>query len=376
MPADIQKHTLLVVSDTPARKTQLGIQVYEPVLRELKMLIPYFDNIIWLTSNAEEGKYAMTPCDKSIDVVIMPSVYHKRWNWLFSIVNYPVFAFYILKYLGSTNYVHTRGPSHPALITAMLCTLDNRRKYWHKYAGDWMNSKMPFTYRLQKKLLGKMKSNAKVTVNGSWNNAGHILSFENPCIAEAELQHATKAAANKSFDGDLTLLYAGNLYEAKGVLQLLEALAQSLPTAIKKCIIAGDGMLRAEVERRAKEMQHVNIVVTGALNREELNRCYEQAHILILPSASEGFPKVVAEAAAYGCIPVVTALSAIPQYIKTGVNGYLLNDNKASTISDALHNLVTNHNLEGLSKEVRKICPSFTYEYYAKRVTTELFDIT
>jgi glycosyltransferase involved in cell wall biosynthesis len=46
------------------------------------------------------------------------------------------------------------------------------------------------------------------------------------------------------------------------------------------------------------------------------------SHFLLLPSDSEGFPKVLAEAACYGVIPVVSSVSSIPHYINES-NGFL-----------------------------------------------------
>ena len=50
---------------------------------------------------------------------------------------------------------------------------------------------------------------------------------------------------------------------------------------------------------------------------------YRSHPVLLLPSAYEGLPLAVLEAMAYGCIPVVSAItSGIPDLIKEGVNGY------------------------------------------------------
>jgi glycosyltransferase involved in cell wall biosynthesis len=37
--------------------------------------------------------------------------------------------------------------------------------------------------------------------------------------------------------------------------------------------------------------------------------------VLVLTSESEGFPKVIAEAMAYGCVPIVTRVGAIPEVL-------------------------------------------------------------
>ena len=51
---------------------------------------------------------------------------------------------------------------------------------------------------------------------------------------------------------------------------------------------------------------------------------YSKCDFIILPSKSEGFPKVIGEAMNYGCIPIVSDVSCISQYIQNGVNGFLI----------------------------------------------------
>jgi glycosyltransferase involved in cell wall biosynthesis len=374
LPENIPKRTLLVVSDTPARRVAGSIEVYEPVLREMKMLLTLFDEIVWLTSDAGKRKYALaTVNDVRIKVVVMPSVYHSRFNWLFSIANYPVLLYYILKYRRYSNYVHTRGPSHPALLTILLSGIDSGRQYWHKYAGNWEGGQLPFMYRLQKRLLKREKENTIVTVNGNDSRLTQILNFENPCFTKEELNAALQIAHRKTFDKELSILYVGNLYHAKGVLNLLDALKYETPIGcITKCFIVGDGPLYDEVKRAAQHSPHIEIIVTGALTREALNKYYEASHFLILPSISEGFPKVIAEAAAYGCIPIVTGLSVIPNYIKTGINGYLLDDNNAASIQKALRT-VFSYDLQAMSRSITNITSKFTYEYYISRIKQEVY---
>jgi glycosyltransferase involved in cell wall biosynthesis len=53
---------------------------------------------------------------------------------------------------------------------------------------------------------------------------------------------------------------------------------------------------------------------------------YQQAHILILTSDTEGFPMVVMEAMAFGLAVVTTAVGEIPLHVKTEENGYLIED--------------------------------------------------
>jgi glycosyltransferase involved in cell wall biosynthesis len=87
-----------------------------------------------------------------------------------------------------------------------------------------------------------------------------------------------------------------------------------------------------------------------------------------LPSSSEGFPKVVAEGAAFGCIPLVTDVSSIAQYIHDGENGFLLKDNMVPTIITKINQIVNSLDLKSISMSSITISTKFTYEYFNNRV--------
>ena len=50
-------------------------------------------------------------------------------------------------------------------------------------------------------------------------------------------------------------------------------------------------------------------------DKKTIERHYASSHVLVLTSESEGFPKVIAEAMAYGCVPIVTGVGAIPEVL-------------------------------------------------------------
>ena len=99
-----------------------------------------------------------------------------------------------------------------------------------------------------------------------------------------------------------------------------------------------------------------------------MNKLYAEAHFLILPSSSESFPKVVAEAAAYGCIPVTTSLSAITRQITDGVNGFLMIDNTPESIIDTLNRVAGNTQLSAISHNAVEMSRLFTYERFRQRM--------
>jgi len=381
MSKNIRRDKLVVVSDSAVYKEPDGTySAFEPVVRELEALCEIFDEIVWLGSITKSRKLALAvPKKKKIKIVSLPATTRSTsfFNKLYIILNYPVFIFKILKHINKAKYVHSRAPSHPAMITIVFSLFDRKRRYWHKYAGNWAEVNPPLGYKWQRSLLkGAHYSNIRVTVNGSWGDRNHVYAFENPCLYESERVAAAENAAQKDYNGELTMIYVGTIeYPHKGILQILDAIEQGLvPDRIKTFYIVGNGVLKSMIEERIANIKNVQVVLLGHMNRAQLDEYYRKSHIIILPTvASEGFPKVIAEGAAYGCIPAVTGISALSQYIKDGDNGVVIDSQAPEDISKALHKLLDNPEIKKISNNAVEMGKKFTYEYYTKRINEEIF---
>ncbi len=106
----------------------------------------------------------------------------------------------------------------------------------------------------------------------------------------------------------VVFLFAGKLEAKKRPLDLLEAVAR-LPADLKSrvhVLIAGDGPLRGECERRA-QAENLPATFAGFLNQSRLPDAYAVADVLVLPSdAGETWGLVVNEAMASGRPAVVS----------------------------------------------------------------------
>jgi Glycosyltransferase len=354
---------------------QIGnaVLAYEPVMRELDALCEIFDEIIWLGCNDNRaGRILSEIQNPKIKPIVMPSVHNRLFNVFFVALAYPVFIFSILQHLHRATYIQSRGPSHPAFISILISLFDKKRTYWHKYAGDWFKKSVPFTYRIQRSVLTKAaRDNVFVTISGKYHiENNHIAGFENPCLTTDERGIAIRLAKQKDFSGNLTLVFVGSIVSNKGVTQLITALAsKDLNSKIQKVYLAGSGPLQNIIKQQASSINR-NVIVTGQLTRDQLAELYAESHIIILPTESEGFPKVIAEGTAYGCIPVVTNISAIPQYIAHGDNGFLLNSNSPQHIVDVLNNICSLdiQTLSAISSAATLMSQDFTYSHYISRL--------
>lgn len=106
-----------------------------------------------------------------------------------------------------------------------------------------------------------------------------------------------------------TLLYLGRIHPIKGIDRLLMAwqmLQEASPDW--KLVVAGRGEAAHERELRelSKSLDLQRVVFPGPLYGAAKSRAYFEAELFVLPTHSENFGMVVAEALAHGCPAVVS----------------------------------------------------------------------
>lgn len=281
----------------------------------------------------------------------------------------------VRKTLKKTDVFQLRTPTGIGVYLIPYLTLFSNKKGWYKYAGNWAQENPPLGYRLQRAMLKKQKR--KVTINGKWpGQPAHCYTFENPCLTLAEHKEGAEITRNKTFKPPFTFCFVGRLEDAKGVQRILDALtATENRSFIKEVHLVGDGP-KKEVYKLQVEKHRLPVRFHGFLERNKVFELYKHSHFFLLPStASEGFPKVIAEAANFGCIPLVSNVSSIGQYV-TDENGFIV----TPCTSEKLHQIlqqIYNMEEEALIKkarEINKIANSFTFAHYRHRILTEILN--
>jgi glycosyltransferase involved in cell wall biosynthesis len=250
--------------------------------------------------------------------------------------------------------------------------LFSKKKGWFKYAGNWKENPAPLGYAIQRFFLKRQKR--KVTINGKWENQkGHCLSFENPCLTEKDIIEGKEFVATKTNKDVLNFCYVGRLEKQKGVERIINAFNQlphDMLAKVGEIHLVGDG---ADVDffKQISKKKGVNFKFHGFLPTHKVFEIYKESHFFLMPSmASEGFPKVIAEAMNYGCVPIVSSISSIGQYVKNGENGFLIDpvteDNVINVISEAID--LPQNKFEEFQIKNQNIVVKFTYEYYLERI--------
>ncbi|GAA6165745.1 glycosyltransferase [Pelagimonas sp. KU-00592-HH] len=148
-------------------------------------------------------------------------------------------------------------------------------------------------------------------------------------------------------DGPLRLLSVGRLVEKKGFDNLIAALGQ-LPETLDwhwQHIGGGNGdTLKAQA--RDLGIDH-RITWSGACDQPEVIEAMRASDIFVLPSRiakdgdRDGLPNVLMEAASQKLCILSTPVSAIPEFIDTGVHG-ILSDDAPKALAAAMTDLADN----------------------------------
>jgi glycosyltransferase involved in cell wall biosynthesis len=147
----------------------------------------------------------------------------------------------------------------------------------------------------------------------------------------------------------VVILSVARLVEKKGTEVLLEALARIPPGLHWRFVHVGGGPLKARVERRAAALGlSEKITWRGALTQERLLAEYRNADLFALASRiardgdRDGLPNVLAEAQSQALACVATRVSAIPELLRDGQTGLLVEENDPGAFSRALEALIAN----------------------------------
>ncbi len=152
-----------------------------------------------------------------------------------------------------------------------------------------------------------------------------------------------------SRDGEpAVILSVARLIEKKGIEVLLEALARISPKLHWRFVQVGDGPLKGSLHHQARALGlGEKTTWRGALTQDELLVEYRNADLFALASRvardgdRDGLPNVLLEAQSQGLPCVATRVSAIPELVRDGQTGLLVEENDPDALARALEALIS-----------------------------------
>lgn len=371
---------LAIISHTEHYKTKDGTIVgWSPTVNEINHLAPHFESIVHIAMlhDGEAPPSALPYFSENIRFVRLPTLGGQSFFSKLKIITHiPKVIRIIRKELKTVDAFQLRTPTGIAVFLIPYLTLFSHKKGWFKYAGNWSQNKPPLGYRLQRWFL--KHQNRIVTINGKWDKQPkHCFTFENPCLTDSDVVIGKQMVKKKQLPNKINFCYVGRLETPKGVGRIIEAfnnLSEDEKARVGDVHLVGDGFEKPYFEELAKPST-VSFIFHGFLNRTDVFEIYKKSHFFLMPTtASEGFPKVIAEASNFGCIPVVSAVSAIAQYVKDRENGLIVLPVTSKGLAAQLRYIfkMNTADYQKLLHNNSNFVNRFTFTHYNQRIQNEI----
>ena len=169
---------------------------------------------------------------------------------------------------------------------------------------------------------------------------------------------------------DQVVGFLGRLDEEKGIRELADV-AKRLPENVT-FVFAGDGELREWLEEElTAEIESGSVEVLGWVDHEEVPDVLSRFRLLVLPSQpTEGLPTVILEAMACGTPAYATPVSGVPDVVREGETGFLMEEIDRKTVAIGIEVILEDENLRETSQNGRKLIEKkYSFEAAVKRYT-------
>jgi glycosyltransferase involved in cell wall biosynthesis len=368
---------LLVISSAPIVILNEKEYLYGPYQKEMKIWAKYANEIQFCCPIWKEDKGLLIDqisfSNSSIvelNEFDVKSIAKLPRAIYFSIINF----FIIVKSMRHADHIHLRCPGNMALLACFAQILFPNKTKTAKYAGNWdPKAKQPFTYKLQRYILSNtfLTKNMQVLVYGDWpNQTKNIKPFFTASYSEKEIQNSEFRIQKKHMNEKIHFLFVGTLSLGKQplyALQLVEALHKKGYSV--QLGFYGDGKLKEELQHFIIKNSLQDLVfLKGNQSKETILKAYQLSHFLILPSKSEGWPKVVAEAMFWGCLPLATKISCVPYMLDYGKRGVLLEEHLDKDVSNIQYLIENENKYQAMTQNAQNWSREYTLEFFEAEI--------
>jgi glycosyltransferase involved in cell wall biosynthesis len=169
---------------------------------------------------------------------------------------------------------------------------------------------------------------------------------------------------------EMRILFLGGVpsYNEKGAYTMAELCNKILKKPISNIKIniklGGPNIQRVLTVIDDIEQENMSIQILGAIGRDEVKRHMNESNIVIIPSYSEGMPNVLFEAMATGNIIIATNVGGIPELIKDGVNGFLVDRQSSDDIIKVLEKIQKIVDMRKIAVAARLCVEGYNYEHF------------
>lgn len=319
---------------------------YEPYVREMNLWIKGVSEVLIIAPLHTTPKSPIQEFYQHEKVTFVPVDNFDISNFkniLHSLIVMPGIIWKIFQTMKKADHIHLRCPGNIGLLGCLVQILFPSKPKTAKYAGNWdSKAKQPFTYRLQKWILSNtfLTKNMQVLVYGEWENSTKNIK---PFFTASYFEKDKTEIKPRALLGKISFVFVGTLSNGKQPLYAIQLIEQLYKKGHEVQLnIYGEGNERVILENYISDNNLKDIVkLMGNQNQETIKQAYLENHFVVLPSLSEGWPKVVAEGMFWGCLPIASKVSCVPNMLENGGRGLLL-DFKLNQDVENIESILTN----------------------------------
>ncbi len=179
-------------------------------------------------------------------------------------------------------------------------------------------------------------------------------------------------------DRDCIVGYVGRIGEEKGVMSFAKAIPSILSMRDDAIfLIIGEGPLETRIMQYMNDnMLNAKVHFAGWVSHDDLPAYFNDLKLVVIPSYTEGLPNVMLEAMACGAPVLATPVGAVPDIIKNGETGFVMENNSPECITNNVVRALNHSSLETITRNARSLVEEkFTFQAAVDDYNTALGNI-
>jgi glycosyltransferase involved in cell wall biosynthesis len=351
---------------------------YGPYVREMNLWIEQKAQVTVLAPLIQSqlpGQIDIAYSHPNLKFSSVPAFQVQSWAGKFQALwQIPFILYKMVLEMKKNSQMHIRIPGNMGLLGMFMQILFPNKPKVIKYAGNWdPTSVQPLTFKIQRKLANStiLTRKAKVLVYGNWkDSSSNVVPLFTASYRESEAKKVVKTPLNEK----VKLVFVGAIYDGKNPQTGIYLSKLLKDKGIDfEFIYCGDGVMREEMQSLSRDLGvSEKVVFLGNVSADEIKKVLSESHFLIFISRTEGWPKAVAEAMFWGCVPFTSSVSCVPEMVgKNGERGILLENDPIKILGKLLPFIED----ENLYKETSRRAMDWSREFTIDKLQKEILKL-
>ena len=253
--------------------------------------------------------------------------------------------------------LHVQGASNASFwrkrIFIYIAKWFNKKVVYHMHGGGFGDFSREHPKAVRRLL---EKCDVVIALSDYWKSFFESeLDFKNVVVVKNVIAKPVIAPHKNSC---FSLLFLGLLDKNKGIYDLLDCLNEHKSdfSGKLKLFVGGNGEIPKVTQMISKYGLNDIVSFEGWVSGDKKINLLNKVDAYILPSYHEGLPISILEAMSYSLPIISTRVGGIPEIVKDGINGLLINPGDKKAIYESIVSLMNNKELrENMGKKSKEI---------------------